>query len=292
MRILLSTKPSSARRSRPPIYSGTAALSGARRMGRRMAGAQDASDFHSALARHLHRSGDAAGVASPLFGHYPKTGHTANRQALISHDCRTRGPRLCPRCCRPAFATCRPASSRRGRAHRNRLPPPGRWLPDENMRQTRDEAGPEAAEIAAQALAQEFPAVSWSVIDLAGGQLLHRPARWLPRSLAIALAVSLLSTLACCSCRSPSAGSQIGTAASASGRAASAGVGAKGTDAAASENLPASAFTSATAPGDDCAERNALLAAAPKWSKAEKSEMEYLLMSRPRRPPIVRRPAA
>jgi NADPH-dependent 2,4-dienoyl-CoA reductase/sulfur reductase-like enzyme len=40
-------------------------------------------DFRSAADERVFIIGDAAGLASPLFGHYPKTGHVANRMGAI-----------------------------------------------------------------------------------------------------------------------------------------------------------------------------------------------------------------
>ena len=39
--------------------------------------------FRSAADERVFIIGDAAGLASPLFGHYPKTGHVANRMGAI-----------------------------------------------------------------------------------------------------------------------------------------------------------------------------------------------------------------
>lgn len=122
-------------------------------------GAQDASDFHSALDDHIYIIGDAAGVASPLFGHYPKTGHTANRQALIvARTIAARAgaaalPAMLPASvCHVQTGIEPPEAVRIETDYRRR----GDGFLMQNVRQTRDEAGPEAAEIAAQALAQEF----------------------------------------------------------------------------------------------------------------------------------------
>lgn len=40
-------------------------------------------DFRSVVDERVFIIGDAAGLASPLFGHYPKTGHVANRMGAI-----------------------------------------------------------------------------------------------------------------------------------------------------------------------------------------------------------------
>ena len=40
-------------------------------------------DFRSVADERIFIIGDAAGLASPLFGHYPKTGHVANRMGAI-----------------------------------------------------------------------------------------------------------------------------------------------------------------------------------------------------------------
>lgn len=40
-------------------------------------------DFRSVADEHVFIIGDAAGLVSPLFGHYPKTGHVANRMGAI-----------------------------------------------------------------------------------------------------------------------------------------------------------------------------------------------------------------
>jgi NADPH-dependent 2,4-dienoyl-CoA reductase/sulfur reductase-like enzyme len=40
-------------------------------------------DFRSVADERIFVIGDAAGLASPLFGHYPKTGHVANRMGAI-----------------------------------------------------------------------------------------------------------------------------------------------------------------------------------------------------------------
>lgn len=46
-------------------------------------GDQDTFGLHSALAANIFIIGDAAGVVSPLFGHYPKTGHVAAAMGAI-----------------------------------------------------------------------------------------------------------------------------------------------------------------------------------------------------------------
>lgn len=45
-------------------------------------GAQGALDFRSAADERIFIIGDAAGVVSPLFGQYPKTGHVAHRMGM------------------------------------------------------------------------------------------------------------------------------------------------------------------------------------------------------------------
>jgi len=44
---------------------------------------QGALDFRSVVDERVFVIGDAAGLVSPLFGHYPKTGHVANRMGAI-----------------------------------------------------------------------------------------------------------------------------------------------------------------------------------------------------------------
>lgn len=44
---------------------------------------QGGMDFRSVADERVFIIGDAAGLASPLFGHYPKTGHVANRMGAI-----------------------------------------------------------------------------------------------------------------------------------------------------------------------------------------------------------------
>ncbi len=46
-------------------------------------GDQGGQDFRSAADERVFIIGDAAGLVSPLFGHYPKTGHVANRMGAI-----------------------------------------------------------------------------------------------------------------------------------------------------------------------------------------------------------------
>jgi hypothetical protein len=44
---------------------------------------QSSLSFRCAVDERVFIIGDAAGLASPLFGHYPKTGHVANRMGAI-----------------------------------------------------------------------------------------------------------------------------------------------------------------------------------------------------------------
>ncbi len=123
--------------------------------------------------------------------------------------------------------------------------------------------------------------MSWSVIDLAGRPVvLYRPARWLPRSLAITLAVSLLIHLGLLLLpQQPKA--QAAKSARLQVRLAEP----QAPVLAQKPPLPAASEKSARRQPSPVPQRQVMTApnatrslpAAPKWSKAEKSEMDNFL---------------
>lgn len=123
--------------------------------------------------------------------------------------------------------------------------------------------------------------MSWSVIDLAGRPVaLYRPARWLPRSLAITLAASLLIHLGLLLLpQQPKA--QAAKSARLQVRLAEP----QAPVLAQKPPMPAASEKSARRQPSPVPQRQVMtapnatrsLAAAPKWSKAEKSEMDNFL---------------